>query len=159
MKPDENILNRCFVLFAKDVYRMQTLSFAFSAPSIDISTLVSFCRYFYGCKMHRQNCAHLFQKSKAGPDWIWPTLIYRQNLYLCHQNWHKISLQVKMSIPLFNPRATPSLVGRQCWGKSILPGAGYGLGTYLIFVIFFTLAKFLENKIYTEKRQFFALNL
>ena len=32
-------------------------------------------------------------------------------------------------------------------------------GSYLIFVIFFTLAKFLENKIYTEKRQFFALNL
>ena len=31
--------------------------------------------------------------------------------------------------------------------------------TYLIFVIFFTLAKFLENNIYTEKRQFFALNL
>ena len=31
--------------------------------------------------------------------------------------------------------------------------------TYLIFVIFFTQAKFLENKIYTEKRQFFALNL
>ena len=30
---------------------------------------------------------------------------------------------------------------------------------YLIFVIFFTLAKFLKNKIYTEKRQFFALNL
>ena len=32
-------------------------------------------------------------------------------------------------------------------------------GACLIFVIFFTLAKFLENKIYTEKRQFFALNL
>ena len=30
---------------------------------------------------------------------------------------------------------------------------------YLIFVTFFTLAKFLENKIYTENRQFFALNL
>ena len=29
----------------------------------------------------------------------------------------------------------------------------------MIFVIFFTRAKFLENKIYTEKRQFFALNL
>ena len=29
---------------------------------------------------------------------------------------------------------------------------------YLIFVIFFTRAKFLENKIYTGKRQFFALN-
>ena len=34
-----------------------------------------------------------------------------------------------------------------------------GVHTYLIFVIFFTRAKFLENKIYTEKRQFFALNL
>ena len=30
---------------------------------------------------------------------------------------------------------------------------------YLIFVIFFTLAKFLENRIYTKKRQLFALNL
>ena len=30
---------------------------------------------------------------------------------------------------------------------------------YLIFVIFFTRAKFLESKIYTKKRQFFALNL
>ena len=30
---------------------------------------------------------------------------------------------------------------------------------YLIFVIFFTQAKFLENKIYTKKRQLFALNL
>ena len=31
--------------------------------------------------------------------------------------------------------------------------------TYLIFVIFFTQSNFLENKIYTEKRQFFVLNL
>ena len=31
--------------------------------------------------------------------------------------------------------------------------------TYLIFVIFFTQAKFLEDKIYTEKCQFFVLNL
>ena len=31
--------------------------------------------------------------------------------------------------------------------------------TYHIFVIFFTRAKFLENKIYTEERQLFALNL
>ena len=30
---------------------------------------------------------------------------------------------------------------------------------YLIFVIFLTRAKFFENKIYLEKRQFFALNL
>ena len=38
------------------------------------------------------------------------------------------------------------------------PRRGLG-GAYLIFVIFFTRAKFLENKIYTEKRQLFALNL
>ena len=31
---------------------------------------------------------------------------------------------------------TPSLVGRQCWGKTILPGAGYGLGTYRTVDIF-----------------------
>ena len=31
--------------------------------------------------------------------------------------------------------------------------------TYLIFVIFVTRAKFLDNKIYTQNRQFFALNL
>ena len=31
--------------------------------------------------------------------------------------------------------------------------------TYLMIVIFFTLTQFLENKIYTPKRQFFALNL
>ena len=31
--------------------------------------------------------------------------------------------------------------------------------SYLIFVIFFTRAKFLENKIYTKKRQYFALKL
>ena len=35
----------------------------------------------------------------------------------------------------------------------------YPLPSYLIFVIFFTQATLLENKIYTEKRQFFALNL
>ena len=38
-------------------------------------------------------------------------------------------------------------------------GGSVDVGAYLIFVIFFTRAKFLENKIYTEKRQFFALNL
>ena len=31
--------------------------------------------------------------------------------------------------------------------------------SYLIFVIFFTQAKFLQNKICTEKRQFFTINL
>ena len=36
---------------------------------------------------------------------------------------------------------------------------GVMFSAYLIFVIFFTRTKFLENKIYTEKCQFFALNL
>ena len=33
------------------------------------------------------------------------------------------------------------------------------INPYLLFVIFFTRAKFLDDKIYTEKRQFFALTL
>ena len=33
------------------------------------------------------------------------------------------------------------------------------LESYLIFVIFFTQSNFLENEIYTEKCQFFVLNL
>ena len=37
-----------------------------------------------------------------------------------------------------------------CWER---------ISPYLIFVTFFTRAKFLDNKIYTKKRQFFALNL
>ena len=49
---------------------------------------------------------------------------------------------------------TPGGVGGSDW----IGGCGRG-NAYLIFVIFFTRAKFLENKIYTEKRQFFALNL
>ena len=34
----------------------------------------------------------------------------------------------------------------------------YTIDTYLIFVIFFTLAKFLENKIYTEKMRILRQN-
>ena len=63
----------------------------------------------------------------------WSSLIYQ---YIIKNAFH--------GLPLFQ------LVG----------SLGLGVGSpYLIFVIFFTLAKFLENKIYTEKRQFFALNL
>ena len=43
--------------------------------------------------------------------------------------------------------------------KQVVEDFASNFDPYLIFVIFFTLAKFLENKIYTEKRQFFALNL
>ena len=51
--------------------------------------------------------------------------------------------------PRHEPRSAESAPTRQSWTQR----------AYLIFVIFFTLAKFLENKIYTEKRQFFALNV
>ena len=55
------------------------------------------------------------------------------------------------------------LVQMQCW-QSVLPSLHplfhrwlAGLWAYLIFVIFFTQAKFLENKTYTEKRQFLPI--
>ena len=44
-------------------------------------------------------------------------------------------------------------------GKVSQDGVFGWMSRYLIFVIFFTRAKFLENNIYTEKRQFFALYL
>ena len=51
------------------------------------------------------------------------------------------------------------LLFKQCKAGETVLSSVNSIETYLIFVIFFTLAKFLENKIYTEKRQFFALNL
>ena len=47
---------------------------------------------------------------------------------------------------------------RSCISKKTDPGVGRFVA-YLIFVIFFYTGKILDNKIYTEKRQFFALNL
>ena len=79
--------------------------------------------------------------------------------------WLTASLhQVHVGTIPFNrgPSAT-SLLLRQtktllCWSRQHLTNQ-----TYLIFVIFFTQAKFLENKMYTEiytvNCQFFALNL
>ena len=60
------------------------------------------------------------------------------------------SLTVHLGIWDRNCIPSCSIVARieASWGKA-----------YLIFVIFLTWAKFLDNKIYTEKRQFFALNL
>ena len=54
------------------------------------------------------------------------------------------------SISRFSPWVKSYTFSHNSFSKSI---------PYLIFVIFFTLSKFLENKIYTEKRQLFALNL
>ena len=45
----------------------------------------------------------------------------------------KMAAQLIFSV---DAHITPSLVGRQCWGKTILPGAGYGLGTYRTVDIF-----------------------
>ena len=55
---------------------------------------------------------------------------------------------------LLNQRG--SFVHREFHGRESLIGCP---SSYLIIVIFFTLTQFLENKIYTEKRQFFALYL
>ena len=46
------------------------------------------------------------------------------------------SLDLKLSVSESVIYRTPSLVGRQCWGKTILPRAGYGLGTYRTVDIF-----------------------
>ena len=53
---------------------------------------------------------------------------------------------------------TGAVLGGTGWFVVVMGQYGAVLA-YLIFVIFFTLENFLENKIYTEKRQFFALNL
>ena len=48
---------------------------------------------------------------------------------------------------------TPLLAGRQCWGKTILPRAGYRLGTYRIVDIFnFSLI----SLAILEKKRFFV---
>ena len=57
------------------------------------------------------------------------------------------------------PERSGSLLTITKWLTKIIIGKMEGKISYLIFVNFFTRAKFLENKIYTEKRQFFALNL
>ena len=59
----------------------------------------------------------------------------------------------------FNKRRTP--LGERVYDWLRIPTGEwlYSVHSYLIFAIFFTRAKFLENKIYTEKRQFFAFNL
>ena len=54
-----------------------------------------------------------------------------------------------------SPQTIPIQTIALCLGVERVRG---GL-PYLIFVIFFTRAKFLENKIYIKKCQFFALNL
>ena len=59
---------------------------------------------------------------------------------------------VTLYLPVFNMRIVHNTL------ILLIKSASY-IVAYLIFVIFFTQAKFLENKIYTEKRQFFALNL
>ena len=57
------------------------------------------------------------------------------------------------------PERSGSLLTITKWLTKIIIGKMEGKISYLIFVNFFTRAKFLENKIYTEKRQFFTLNL
>ena len=70
-------------------------------------------------------------------------------------------LLVELTVPWDSSQNFQADVERKTarYGRLIEDLREAGFDAYLIFVIFFTLAKFLENKIYTEKRQFFALNL
>ena len=83
--------------------------------------------------------------------------------------WTKLSLWLTLALPdtLWLSLAVSGVSGSfwlSLWftlSLQLIPAHSDSvwLSPYLIFVIYFTLAKFLENKIYTEKRQFFALNL
>merc|ERR1712107_789499 len=68
-------------------------------------------------------------------------------LALSCTNWHYLALSCTILHYLTLSCTILHFLALSC---TILP--------YVIFVIFFTRAKFLDNKIYTEKRQFFALN-
>ena len=70
-------------------------------------------------------------------------------IILCAANISKLNI-----VCVYNP-----LCGQACTARIRQSSHLRKSRSYLIFVIFFTRAKFLENKIYTEKRQFFALNL
>ena len=96
-------------------------------------------------------------------------------IVVCNEKYQKVMLnlmRIKFEIeecPIIRPfDATCSLMHdagtltpakKSCNCQIAIEVHGILLPTYLIFVIFFTRAKFLANKIYTEKRQFFALNL
>ena len=70
-----------------------------------------------------------------------------------------MQMDIRNNLTNIKSRTFHLLPTSQFIGRSIFFSFMVSKSAYLIFVIFFTLAKFLENKIYTEKRQFFALNL
>ena len=79
--------------------------------------------------------------------------------------WSNKSLALHSSNPLHCAAQILSTVRHKSWARwKDLRNLSWGwhsfqtLISYLIFVISFTQAKFLENKIYTENRQFFTLN-
>ena len=64
-----------------------------------------------------------------------------------------------MDLEIVHAKSNKPLVTIQDQVESLMLSILLVLLAYLIFVIFFTQANFLENKIYTEKRQFFAFYL
>ena len=66
----------------------------------------------------------------------WLVIIFFISLTL-YDHYHHIiaSLSISCFILSYDIH-TPLHAGRQCWGKSILPRAGYGLGTYRTVDIF-----------------------
>ena len=109
----------------------------------------------------------IYYKSSCDITLVW-TLFTLWNIKSSKQ------LKQKLSSFLFRKSWLQALCGASEWPREwggwasewprvmqhlVLRCSSSHFSAYLIFVIFFTRAKFLENKIYTEKRQFFALNL
>ena len=130
------------------------------------STVFDYCQYQFKSRYHQMRCQidSVDYKRQNGPrGWV----LSSEKLLLIHTkswskttSWSKFSLRIPAKLQL---QKLDQISASKSWPKytKIYDHLTIDLKLtgLLIFVIFFTRAKFLENKIYTEKRQFFALNL
>ena len=130
------------------------------------STVFDYCQYQFKSRYHQMRCQidSVDYKRQNGPKgWV----LSSEKLLLIHTkswskttSWSKFSLRIPAKLQL---QKLDQISASKSWPKytKIYDHLTIDLKLtgLLIFVIFFTRAKFLENKIYTEKRQFFTLNL
>ena len=114
-------------------------------PTICFSSTPLMCAH----QLHCWRCRPLFPNSNMSHT-------HHEYMYIINLSYThiKYSQSHMLSPDKLVTRVNPMC---DCSSLKLLLKDFYVPCTYLIFVIFFTRAKFLENKIYTEKRQFFAL--